>query len=142
MEITIHTDGSSDLIKGTSGRGWAMYDEEGKLLEEGFDHSTEGLTNNQEEYKAVIAALEHLATMFPDATDEDKVFIKTDSELVVKQLTGVYKIRKPHLKPLAKRIKELINASPMTIGIQHVYREYNSDADSLARKGLNAANLE
>jgi len=80
--------------------------------------------------------------MFPDATKEDKVFIKTDSELVVKQLTGVYKIRKPHLKPLAKRIKELIQASPMTIGIQHVYREQNSDADSLARQGLSAANLE
>jgi len=120
-----------------------MYDgKDGTLLNQGFDSSTQGLTNNQEEYNAVIAALENLAIMFPDATKEDKVFIKTDSELVVKQLTGVYKIRKPHLKPLAKRIKELIQASPMTIGIQHVYREQNSDADSLARQGLSAANLE
>ena len=141
MKIEVYTDGSSDLNAGTSGRGWTI-SKDGVQVSQGFNHSTEGLTNNQEEYNAVIEALEQVAELFPDGTAEDEVHIKTDSELVVKQLTGVYKIRKPHLKPLAKRIKELINASPMTIGIQHVYREYNSDADGLARQGLNAANLE
>jgi len=141
MKIEVHTDGSSNLNAGTSGCGWIIHTD-GILVEEGFESSTEGLTNNQEEYNGVIAALEKLAELYPDGTKSDEVHIKTDSELVVKQLTGAYKIKAHHLKPLAKRIKELIRSSPMTIGIQHVYREENSDADGLARQGLNAANLE
>lgn len=141
MLIEVYTDGSSNINAGTSGRGWVIL-KDGNEIATGYEAATEGLTNNQEEYNAVIAALENVAMLFPEGTEEDEVQIKTDSELVVKQLTGIYRIKKPHLKPLAKRIKELINASPMKIGIQHVYREENSDADGLARQGLNAANLE
>ncbi len=143
MKFEIFADGSSDLEKGTSGHGWIIY-KDGDFYNQDFGSSTEGLTNNQEEYNAVIAALEELVCfsggIFGDENDE--VLIKTDSELVVKQLTGVYKCRKPHLKPLKDRALELIKECPMKISIQHIHREYNTEADSLARDGLNAANLE
>jgi len=139
MKYEIFADGSSDLEKGTSGHGWVIY-QDGNFYDQGFGSATDGLTNNQEEYNAVIAALEKLS--YSTNTEEDEVLIKTDSELVVKQVIGSYKCKKPHLKPLKAKVLELIKNSPMKISIQHVHREYNKEADSLARDGLDAANLE
>lgn len=138
MELTVYTDGSSNIGKGTSGRGWLIY-EDGTEVDRGFNFSNENLTNNQEEYNAIIEALEKVAELYPNGTDQDSVLIKTDSELVVRQLDGTYKIRKPHLRPLAGRIKELIRESPIPVRLMHIYRDGNSEADKLAREGLKEA---
>ena len=87
-------------------------------------------TNNVAEYKALIAglecALEHGATALE---------VRMDSELVVRQMTGVYKVKNEGLKPLFQQAKGLAQRFG-TFRIQHVRREHNSRADAEANKAL------
>ena len=88
-------------------------------------------TNNQAEYKAVIAALEKAISL-----GAKEVEVKSDSELVVKQINGRYRVKKAHLKPLYQQVKQLQN-SLESFTITHIPRRQNSEADSLANKTLN-----
>jgi len=87
-------------------------------------------TNNVAEYRALIAglecALEHGATALE---------VRMDSELVVRQMTGIYKVKNEGLKPLFQQAKGLAQRFG-TFRIQHVRREHNSRADAEANKAL------
>lgn len=137
MIFKIYTDGSANLSKGISGNGWVIYQNETKLLS-GKNPSSQGLTNNEEEYNGIIDALETIEDLNFSISPE-KIIIKSDSELVVKQLTGIYKIRKSHLKPLAEKIKQLIKLINIPVEIVHIPREQNTEADALAREALKIA---
>jgi ribonuclease HI len=132
MKIEIYTDGSSNLKNKRSGRGFIIY-KDGVEYIKWFAGSDEGLTNNQEEYNAIIEALIRLKK---EAIVPDEIIIKTDSELVVKQLLGIYKIKKTHLKILFNKIKELIKEFSVDVKIMHIKREYNTKADNLAKQGM------
>ena len=88
-------------------------------------------TNNQAEYRAIIAALEEAARL-----GARQVEIKTDSELVVKQIKGEYRVKKATLKPLYQQVKQQ-QGSLEGFTITHILRQQNIEADNLANKALN-----
>jgi len=90
-------------------------------------------TSNVAEYRAVIAGLE-AALAFPSHA----VRVRADSMLVIRQLEGVWKVKKEHLRPLHARARELLE-SWAEVDLAHVRREQNVDADLLVNAALDAA---
>jgi ribonuclease HI len=89
-------------------------------------------TNNVAEYFALLAALDY-ATLQGIAS----LRIRSDSELLVRQMQGVYKVKSPDLKPLQERAAKL-SRQLQYFAIEHVRRELNKDADALANQALDA----
>lgn len=101
----------------------------GETLEE-FSSYIGRATNNQAEYRALLAGLDRARKH----TDVD-VECVLDSELLVKQLTGEYKIKSPELKKLAHQVKHL-EGSFRSVRYRHTYREGNRRADALVNEAL------
>lgn len=89
-------------------------------------------TNNEAEYHALIDGLKAVAEWKPDRLE-----VYLDSKLVVEQVKGIYRVRKPELQPLCKEAKELLNGFD-DVEIKHVERENNRGADKLANMALDA----
>ena len=87
-------------------------------------------TNNQAEYEAVIYGLEAIA----DRGIRDLV-IRADSQLMVRQLLGEYRVKNSNLKPLHAKALRLVSAYAR-VKIEHIRREYNTDADRQANLAL------
>lgn len=87
-------------------------------------------TNNVAEYYGLIAALD-----YAQAHSIRALHIESDSELLVKQMRGQYKVKSEELRPLFERAKKM-SAAFDSFGINHVYREQNQDADALANEAL------
>lgn len=92
-------------------------------------------TNNYAEYEAVILAFHTLAKLLKGKTSDVAVAVKMDSELVVKQMNGQYKVKHPVLKEQYARLIHAIGAFG-TVSFTHVFREENSDADALANEAM------
>jgi probable phosphoglycerate mutase len=92
-------------------------------------------TNNVAEYYALLAALDYAASQSIHA-----LRIRSDSELLVRQVQGRYKVRSADLKPLHERASRLLRQLAY-FAIEHVPREQNRDADSLANVALDAGNV-
>jgi ribonuclease HI len=84
------------------------------------------------EYRALIAGLERAVNEGAEAID-----VRMDSELVVRQMTGVYRVRNAGLKPLFEQAQEL-SSRFRVFRIRHVRREHNARADAEANKALDA----
>ena len=84
-------------------------------------------TNNVAEYQALISLAEVLVGM-----DVDEVIIRGDSKLVINQVNGLWKIKKPHLKPLAEAALNYLNQIPKWT-LEWVKRDDNEAANSLAQ---------
>ena len=91
-------------------------------------------TNNVAEYYGLIAALDYAESQSIQA-----LRIESDSELLVKQMRGQYKVKSPDLKPLYERAKKMSQAIA-AFRIEHVYREQNKEADALANEAMDEAN--
>jgi ribonuclease HI len=89
-------------------------------------------TNNVAEYRALIAALEAAREFSARA-----VRIRADSQLVVRQLQGRYRVKQPHLRPYFERARELL-AAYENVELAHVRREENTEADALVNAALDA----
>src|SRR6202142_2927541 len=89
-------------------------------------------TNNVAEYFALLAALDYAT-----AHGIHALRIRSDSELLVRQMQGVYKVKSPDLKPLQERAAKLARQLQY-FAIEHVRRELNKDADALANVALDA----
>jgi ribonuclease HI len=89
-------------------------------------------TNNEAEYQALIDGLKAVAEWKPDRLE-----VYLDSKLVVEQMKGSYRVKKPELQPLYKEAKELLGAFK-EVEIKHVERESNRGADKLANLALDA----
>lgn len=87
-------------------------------------------TNNVAEYYGLIAALD-----YAQSNNIRALRVESDSELLVKQMRGQYKVKSADLKPLYERAKKMAQAIP-TFRIDHVYREQNREADSLANEAM------
>ena len=87
-------------------------------------------TNNEAEYQALIEGLKAAAEWKPDRLE-----LYLDSKLVVEQVNGSYRVRKPELQPLYQRAKELLGGFDEVV-ISHVEREKNRGADALANMAL------
>ena len=129
MKVIIHADGASRGNPGQSAIGATIEDDEGRLLAS-LSRPIGRATNNQAEYRAVIAALKEALKL--GAVEAD---IYLDSELVVKQINGSYRVRNAALKPLYLEVKEL-TASLKGFRISHIPRRQNAGADALANKAF------
>ena|SRR5688572_25355301 len=103
---------------------------DGKKLHEGHGLAgtpkTPQATNNVAEYTGLIRALEWLLAQKPPGP----IFVRGDSDLVIKQVQGLYKVKSPLLAPLHGQVKELLEQLP-EITFEWVQRERNADADRL-----------
>lgn len=124
--LIIYTDGASLGNPGPMGIGIVIY-RDGIRVEELDEYIGEG-TNNIAEYTAVIKALETAHAM-----GELEVHIKSDSQLIVRQLNNEYKVKDIKLKPLRDRIAELCS-NRMKVTFEHIPREKNEEADALSKK--------
>lgn len=87
-------------------------------------------TNNVAEYTAAIRGLERAREL-----GAREVILRTDSQLLVNQLTGRYRVKTPHLQPLHRRVRDLA-ATFESVAFEHVPRERNAEADRLANLGV------
>jgi ribonuclease HI len=127
--LIIYTDGASLGNPGLAAIGAVIKDERGKLVAN-ISRRIGRATNNQAEYRAIIAALEEAVRFGAEEVD-----VKSDSELVVKQINGRYRVKKAALRPLYQRVVQLSD-SLAGFTIIHVPREQNTEADNLAHQAL------
>ena len=123
--LVINSDGVSRGNPGQAAIGAIIKDERGRLVAS-ISQRIGWATNNQAEYRAIIAALEKAL-----ALNARQVELNSDSELVVRQIKGQYRVRKQELRPLYERAKEL-ESRLEDFTIKHVPREQNWEADKLA----------
>ncbi|HJR45896.1 MAG TPA: ribonuclease HI family protein [Actinomycetota bacterium] len=135
MKASLYADGGARGNPGPAGIGAVLRDESGEVIGEIAQGIGEA-TNNVAEYTAVITGLE--MALERGVTDID---IYLDSELVVSQLLGKWKIKKDTLRPLAVKARALMNRFD-SFTLSHVARELNADADKLANQGMDAAALD
>jgi ribonuclease HI len=131
MKYIVHTDGAARGNPGPAAIGVVIEDEQGRSIYEA-SRAIGVRTNNEAEYQALITALEYLKDVRPSEAE-----FRLDSELVVRQLTGQYKVKEPRLQTLHARVTMLLNAVPK-YRILHVPREKNARADELANEALDA----
>ena len=130
-QITAYTDGAARGNPGSASLGLSVENKEGCPIYE--EAQAIGVsTNNVAEYKGVYRVLE-LAVQ----NKVQELCLKTDSQLVVKQLQGLYKIKAPHLKPLYQKCLNLIDQIDH-FSVVHVKREQNKRADELANLALDS----
>ena len=134
-KIIVYTDGGSRGNPGPSGLGVYITDAHNNMLAEVSKYLGIG-TNNRAEYEAVLVALETLHAMFPDETKQLAVEVRLDSQLVQRQMDGIYKVKSPELRVQFENIKKLQAEHFPHLTFQHVYREFNKDADRLANDAM------
>ncbi len=127
-----YIDGGSRGNPGPAGYGVRVEDAAGRLVEE-FHGALGVATNNVAEYRGLLAALrwavDHGVT---------RLAIRSDSELLVKQMRGVYRVKHPNLQPLHREARTLA-ARLERVTFEHVRRELNADADRLANQAMDEA---
>ncbi len=127
--LVAHSDGGARGNPGPAGYGVVVKDNHGKkvaALSEYLGHQT----NNFAEYQGLIAALEYALQHGPRALK-----LISDSELLVRQIKGIYKVKNATLQDLHARAKQLINQMEW-FSIDHALREHNQEADRLANAAM------
>jgi ribonuclease HI len=127
--LVAYSDGGARGNPGPAGYGVVIQDQSGRklaALSQYLGHQT----NNVAEYQGLIAALEYALEAGPKA-----IKVVSDSELLVRQIQGIYKVKNLILQELHGRAKELI-ARLDWFSIQHVLRESNREADELANRAM------
>jgi ribonuclease HI len=122
-------DGGSRGNPGPAAYGVVMRDGRGEIVASLKKYIGQN-TNNVAEYFALIAALDYAQTHGIRA-----LRVESDSELLVKQMRGQYKVKSEELKPLFERAKKMSQTLEM-FRIEHVYREQNREADALVNQAL------
>ena len=137
-KIIINTDGGSRGNPGKASIGVVIrYD--GKIKE--YGEPIGNTTNNVAEYKAVIFALKKVKQLLgKDRVSELHVELRTDSELLTKQLNGLYKIKAEELGPLFIQVWNLKQDFGELV-IRHVRREENKEADRLVNRALDGLDI-
>jgi ribonuclease HI len=133
-KIIVHSDGGARGNPGPAAIGVVIAKEGGEVLEELSETIGES-TNNIAEYTAVLRGLHALIALFGEKTTELDIDWRLDSELVVKQLAGEYKVKNPGLRSLFEEIRDLRARFPK-LSLRHVRREENKEADRLVNEAL------
>lgn len=126
-------DGASRGNPGPASYAVVLRDASGKIVLELSKHIGRE-TNNVAEYYALLAALDYATTHGIEA-----LRVRSDSELLVRQMQGRYKVKSADLKPLHERALRL-SRQLAYFALEHVPRERNRDADDLANLALDSAN--
>ncbi len=127
--LSLYTDGASRGNPGEAGAGFVVYDSNGEEV------AGEGVylgkcTNNLAEYDALILGIKLARKFNPSHLD-----LYLDSQLIVRQVLGLYKVKSQQLKPKYQQVMELLAGLP-SWKISHVRREFNKRADELANEGI------
>ena len=130
MTILAYTDGASRGNPGESGIGIVLKDEWGNVIASHYGYIGKA-TNNVAEYTALAACLSLV-----QKTECSRLVVHSDSELMVRQLNGEYKVKDAVLKKHVQRIQKMMRASSFQCNINHVPREKNQEADKLANRGI------
>ncbi len=130
----LRTDGGARGNPGPAGAGFVLEDETGSVLTAGGRYLGE-TTNNVAEYEALLWGMEVAADM-----GVRRLAVYSDSELVVRQLKGQYKVKNAGLKPLYLRALELARRFE-SVSFSHVRREENAAADAMANAAMDACCL-
>ncbi len=137
--LVAHIDGGARGNPGPAGFGVYLEDSKGKCLAE-LSEFLGVQTNNFAEYSGLMAALE-----YAEKNGYKKLRVVSDSELLVKQIKGVYKVKSESLLDIYREAKQMINRLER-FEIQHVLRHLNKDADRLANdamdRGMGRAKLD
>lgn len=134
MKISIYTDGGSRGNPGVSGYGLVILDESKNILyQEGKFLGIK--TNNEAEYMGLVAALTWI-TSNPNNLQITSLSLFADSQLMIRQMQGVYKVKSPNLINLHKTAKNLVSQANYPIIFTDIRREFNKLADELANKAM------
>ena len=134
-KIYIYADGGSRRNPGPAGAGTVLFDSSMEPLAEVSTYLGE-TTNNVAEYTALIQGLSKVHELFGEKLSEMNVVVRMDSELVVRQMEGRYKVKHPNLKPLYAKAKKIIEVHIPHSTFEHIPREENSHADRLANDAM------
>jgi ribonuclease HI len=129
--LIVACDGAARGNTGPAGIGVQITDGHGAVLAE----IAEGLgetTNNVAEYTAAIEGLRRAHDL-----GARSVLLRSDSQLLVNQLTGRYRVKSSHLRPLHRQVRALASGFD-DVEFEHVRRERNTEADRLANEGVDA----
>lgn len=129
MKLIIFTDGGARGNPGPAGIGVVICDENHRVISKHCEYIGNA-TNNVAEYKALILALQEAYKL-----GAKEILVNMDSELVVRQMQGIYKIKEPSLKNLALDVFKLTNRFS-GVTFHHVPREKNKEADKLVNLAL------
>ncbi len=126
-KVDLFVDGAADLDSKTAGIGGVFYRNGEELFT--FSEYLDDATNNDAEYSALIKGLETAKVLCVNQLN-----IYADSELVVKQINGQYKVKHPRMKILHSKVMILLKTLE-SWSIQHILRENNTVADKLSKEG-------
>ena len=130
MTLFCYIDGSCQGNPGDAGYGVIVKGENKDTLEILGNYIGKA-TNNIAEYQALIACLQ-----LTKKYNMDTLIIHSDSQLVVNQIKGFYKVKQEHIKELFDTVQNLITSASYKVTIVHIPREQNKEADSLARRTI------
>jgi len=138
-KIIIYTDGGAKGNPGPAAIGVVFCNQKGQIIKK-FSQFLGDLTNNVAEYKAVIFALKKFKALFSKKlASKTEIEIRSDSELLVKQLNGKYKILNPQIQKLFLEVWNL-KFDFKKIKFKLISRKKNQLADSLVKEALKNAN--
>ncbi|MFH0787973.1 MAG: ribonuclease HI family protein [Pseudomonadota bacterium] len=125
----LYTDGASKGNPGPAGAGWMLVNEGDSILVK--DSKFLGVaTNNEAEYEALILGLKNALSL---RVQEIKIYM--DSELLVRQLNGLYRVKNPRLAVLFHQVQDLLR-NFSKYDIIHIFREKNREADAMANEAI------
>ncbi len=128
MKLILYTDGAARGNPGPAAIGIVLMDTTGNRIEE-VGEAIGNTTNNEAEYRALLRGLEIAGR------HGDEIEIRTDSELMARQLNGTYRVKAAHLKPLHEQARRAMSKFKNTT-IAIIPRELNKRADALANQAL------
>jgi probable phosphoglycerate mutase len=131
-EIVAYIDGGARGNPGPAAFGVRIERADGTLIEE-FSESIGVATNNVAEYRGLLAAL-----AWARAHDVSEVHIRSDSQLLVQQMLGNYKVKHPGLQPLHAKARLLAHEIGR-VSFEHLRRDQNAHADRLANAAMDGA---
>jgi len=135
-KITIYTDGGSRGNPGPAAAGIVFYNEKGQAFKKYSEYLGDNLTNNEAEYRAAILALKKFKQLLgKKIAKTSKIQLKSDSQLLVQQLNGKYKITEPQIQKLFLELWNL-KLDFKKINLTLVSRNKNKEADALANRAL------
>ncbi len=139
MKLTIYTDGGSLNNPGRAACGFLIYDTDNNLIHK--DGKYIGIaSNNVAEYTGLVSALEKTVELVKVGTIKNLESISciADSQLMVNQMNGIFKIKHADMRDLYMKVKMLEAELNVSIKYTHVLREKNADADALVKQALSA----
>ena len=141
-KFIVYTDGASRGNPGQASVGIVFCNEKNQVIKKYSQYLGDGLTNNEAEYQAIVFALKKFKSLFgKKLVDIAEIEIRSDSELLVNQMNGNYKILDAKIQSLFLEIWNL-KIDFKSVRFKQISRKNNAEADALANEALDALSLQ